>query len=322
MGSVLDHAEAIRERRVAGATLQSLADEYGVTRERIRQVLMSAYGTTWSEKSGAVRDDDREQRMLTYRKTVLVALAAGERLTRTDVMARAPVWVGTTDDVMGPWNWAVSHAQTTSETPDAEIFASMRRVWKASGAAPGPMPRKTYDKNRVPGVDLSGVRITQRMSWREACDAVGIPQSTATRRLASYTRLSAADATAWVAAFLAQSAGGGAGGGMGTADEYDTWAKSRQAPSMGAVRLATGSWNEVRQQAVVALLTWLDSTDDDALERLAEYGVPTKSGVSQYSDDDIARWKTEYATGEYVSIPAMARAEDIPTSTLRYHLER
>lgn len=301
--------EEIARRRRANESMASIAADYGVSRERIRQILVNEYGTTWTAELAAEAAGETAKEIASWRDEVLARLEAGESVTRNDVVGGCSVPVNTVEDVLGEFSWAVAFPQKRhSRYTDEQIAASMKRVW-AKHVDPVPLTREAYDAHRDPK-DVSGARIAQRMAWSEACEMAGIPAGAARR--AEYERLAPVAAVEWVAAFLAWSV---KHAGRGSAAEYDVWARERGGPSMGGVRSVAGSWNEVRAMAVPQVVTWQRAGGK------AAYPKPETSSTTQYTKSDIAAWRTYRAKHPDMSMREMAEKMKVAESTLRYHLE-
>lgn len=303
-------AEEIARRRRSTESMASIAKDYGVTREAIRQVLVKEYGTTWSDELSAEAASERENLLASWRAELLDRLEAGEALTRDEVVNGSPTPVNTVEDVLGEFAWAVSFPQKShSRYTDAEIKASMKRVWLES-VKPDPLTREVYDAHRDPEKDVSGARIAQRMPWSVACDMAGVPAGTARR--STYDRLPVEVALEWVAAFLAWAVSHNE---RGSAAEYDRWAKSHSGPSMGGVRAVTGSWNEARARAVPRVVKWQRKGTS------AKYPLPGTSGTNQYTKAEVAAWHEYRAEHPDLSMRELSEKIGVAESTLRYHLE-
>jgi len=302
--------EEIARRRRSTESLASIARDYGVSRERIRQILVAEYGTTWSDEMSAEAAIEREKSLASWRTEVLDRIESGEVVTRDDVVDGAPSRVGTVEEVLGEYAWAVSFPQKSHTRYTDEVIAkSMKRVWKAS-VKPAPLTRESYDANRNPETDVSGARIAQRMPWSTACEMADVPPGPPGR--ATYSRLSQDMAVEWVAAFLAWSV---AHGGRGSAAEYDVWTRSYGGPSMGSVRAATGAWNEARALAVPRVVRWQRTGST------GKYPKPGESGTNQYTREDIARWHAFREKHPEMTMREVAESLGVAESTVRYHLE-
>lgn len=301
--------EEIARRRRATESMADIARDFGVSRERIRQILVTEYGTTWSDEISAEAAAEREKLLGEWREEILDRIESGEALTRDDVVDGCPTPVSTVGEVLGEYAWAVAFPQKShSRYTDAEIAKTMKRVW-TQHVKPGPLTRPAYDAARKPD-DVSGARIAQRMPWSEACEMAGVPVGPIRRE--TYSRLPADLAVEWVAAFLAWAV---THGGRGSAGEYEVWTREHSGPSLGGVRSVAGSWNDVRALAVPRVVKWQRSGVS------GKYPLPGASGTNQYAKSDIAEWHAYRAKHPDLSTRELSEVLGVPESTLRYHLE-
>ena len=301
--------EEIARRRRGTESMASIARDFGVSRERIRQILVAEYGTTWSDEISAEAATERENSLASWRAEILDRLASGAAVTRDDVVEGCPVPVSTVEEVLGEFAWAVAFPQKAhSRYTDDEIAATMRRVWRKH-VKPEALTREAYDTHREP-TDVSGARIAQRMPWSRACEMAEVPSGTARRE--TYSRLSEPLAIEWVAAFLAWAV---THAGRGSAAEYDQWSREHGGPSLGGVRAVAGSWNDVRAAAVPRVVTWQRSGVS------GKYPMPGESGTNQYAKTDIAAWHAFRAKHPEMSTRELAESLGVAESTVRYHLE-
>ena len=301
--------EEIARRRRSTESMASIAKDYGVTRERIRQILVAEYGTTWSDELSAEAASERENSLASWKAELLDQIESGVAITRDYVVEGSPTPVSTVEEVLGEFSWAVAFPQKShSRYSDDEIAKSMKRVW-GKHVKPNPLTREAYDKARDSEVDVSGARIAQRMPWSDACEMAGVPAGTARR--STYDRLPTEVALEWVAAFLAWSV---THEGRGSAAEYDRWSREHGGPSMGGVRAVAKSWNEARALAVPRVVKWQRAGGK-------KYPTPAESGTNQYPKADVAAWHEFRAKHPEMSMREMSEALGVAESTLRYHLE-
>ncbi len=301
--------EEIARRRRGTESMASIARDFGVSRERIRQILVAEYGTTWSDEISAEAATERENALASWRDEILDRLEAGATVTRDTVVEDCPAPVGTVEEVLGEFAWAVAFPQKShARYTDYEIAVTMRRVWREH-VKPEPLTREAYDTHREQD-DVSGARIAQRMPWSRACEMAKVPSGTARRE--TYSRLDEGLATEWVSAFLAWAV---THGGRGSAAEYDTWARAHGGPSLGGVRAVAGSWNDVRAAAVPNVVHWQRAGVS------GKYPLPGESGTNQYAKSDIASWLAFRAKNPEMTTRDLSEVLGVPESTLRYHLE-
>lgn len=305
-------ANEIRERRLAGETLQQIADAYGITRERVRQIVYEAYGSSFPEVREQHLQEVREKMLAEYRESILREIRRDPfALSRTTVVERAPVPVQTIEDVLGDDSWVLPVDRSRSaRVPWDQALESVKRVW-TEHVAPEPLTRVAYDKHRSKD-DLSGARLIQIAAWSDVCADAGVPSGKASRK--AYTRLSPEDAVAWVTAYLSESV---ATGGDGDSRGFERWTKAQGGPSLGAVRATATppSWNAVRGQAVVRLLEWYDKGGRGRL-----YPPPASPGIPRTSQAEVEKWRGEVARG--VTIADIAKRTGIPKATIRYHVSK
>jgi hypothetical protein len=299
--------ERLAERRKEGETLAAIGDEYGVTRERVRQILVENYDTTFATDAVEGRAREREKAVEEWRDKLLDEVEQGAVLTRERVVKECPVYVRSVEEVMGEYAWAVPFDQAhTPKYTDDEILDALRGVWKKH-VAPAPLSRALYDTHRLP-TDPSGVRITQRYGWLDACKRAGVAHAEPTRK--HYRALSREAAIEWMTAFLVNN------DEPLSASAYDEWAREVGAPSMGSIRNVLGSWNAARAIATPNALRYVRKHRAGHM-----YPIPEKSGVAAHSPADIESWREYRRQNPEASISAMAEVFGVPRGTLRYHLE-
>lgn len=299
----------IARRRKGSESMAAIAKDYGVSRERIRQVLMEKFGTTWSDELSSEAASTKAAAVAQWRESLLDRAEAGEALTREDVVDASPVPVETVEEVLGEYAWAVGFSQKGRDRYDERaIVKAMQRVWREH-VKPEPLSRAAYDAHRRPD-EVSGARIAQRMPWSEACTLAKVPYVPARRE--SYSRLSPEVATEWVSAFLADAVEHQA---RGSAAEYDAWAKRSGGPSLGSVRAVLGSWNDVRAAATPAVVTWQRRGKRKA------FPIPAEPGTIQYPREDVESWRAMREDDPALTIRELSTRTGVAESTLRYHLE-
>ena len=91
--SVLDHADTIAKRYLAGETMQQIADDLGVSRERIRQVLRHSAGITGRSgvggRSRCIADRDRLLRPLIEQGMTRAEIEAATGMSSRTILAAA-----------------------------------------------------------------------------------------------------------------------------------------------------------------------------------------------------------------------------------------
>jgi hypothetical protein len=297
----------MKERRESGETLAQIGEAYGLTRERVRQILEKTYGDTslgYAEAKRSVK-----QKMLDeYREEVLTKLRESPgSLSPGEITRDSPVPIRSASALLGSENWILTRAaqkHASSAVSDEQIAESLQRVWKSVPGYPDvPLSRVVYDNARSPQ-DLSGGRITQRMRWSDACKMAGIPVRES-RRIRYPSAVSTEVAIGWIARFLADTETGKPTG----AHVYEVWARRTPgAPSLATIQNVSPdeTWATLRAQAV---------------SRTLSGDVPDPSPVTTrgYSDKEIAEWVKAHEEGK--SVAEVSRMFDVPTGTVRYYVQ-
>jgi transposase-like protein len=235
--------EEIAARYLAGATLQTIGDEFGLTRERVRQVLARQGVTrrTVSEHTNAIR----ESALATYGPLLDAAFNETRSISQvvTRFQGQLPArWVR---EYLAPRRTEVILRNPgTSRWADEDMLACLRLA-----AAESPtLSIRTYRRWREDNL-INGTRppnhsvISWRFgSWSAAVIAAGLHEPPVNRR---YTRRwSDADTSRVVATYVAETL---ARDERPTFIGYDTWSRvSKDRPSGAYVRHLTGkSWSEL-----------------------------------------------------------------------------
>lgn len=236
---------------VWGATYDAIGRLYGVTRERIRQILM---------RSADIPIDEIKQR----RRANLTRVDADKREATTTAIRNFLTDNGpsTAEAVAGAtgvtaelakqaWPTDLAHFQlahlkrTTQQTwTDEQLLDALR----AASLFEFPLTRLKYDNLlRVGQVDgPSGVRVMQRFgTWSAACDAAGV-ESGAARAAPYETRWTDDELLKFVSDYLRAPNYGGTFAG------YDAWRKESgtDAAGSGTIRNRLGTWSEVKRRAL------------------------------------------------------------------------
>jgi len=205
---------AIISRVLGGETLQRVADDHSITRQRVSQIMR----TRCPGWDGDQRRAERASEARTARAdAVAVAVAAG-RIT-------APGRHGGRPRVWG----------------DGMVLDALRAMGGPSGAAPS--VNKWRSNGGRPSVT---VIITRFGSWNNACLAAGLrvrPPPVPALRIDDETMIGA------VISFLTEPDAHDRGG----VRAYTAWARSAGAPSPSVLRARFGSWSEVKRLAVIRI---------------------------------------------------------------------
>lgn len=211
----------IIERRSKGETLQSIANDYGVTRERIRQIA----GSDASASARTLRKERREQSL--------------ERLRVDREEARIKALLAPYEEKSKRWS-------------DEDILACLREAAATVGA--DTISIKKYN-GLVPLMDIpSSATVTLRFnSWNDALEAAGLKAANSSRVQPFYKR---EDAVASVKAYLAEKWESGSLS-MGS-QKYDEWRLSQKPTThpipSAALIVRRWGWANVRAEAASQML--------------------------------------------------------------------
>ncbi len=235
-------------RYLTGETLESIAVDFGLTRERVRQIVRDHGQVSAADARAA-----RQSQVVEKRDALRVRAAAVVR-------QRPGLSPGQLADLLGVTKAELSVAldretrvllvrekHGNPRWSDEDILECLRQ---AAALHPGkPLTGHRYGTVKKAVGGPTPVRILQRFgTWLAACEAAGVRAGTAPRR--GYTRAwSESELLGWVADYLAQP------GMRGTYAGYDAWARrTAGAPSAQTVRNRLGAWAAVKRAAAVLVV--------------------------------------------------------------------
>ena len=236
------------ESRRRGLTLQQIATQEGLTRERVRQVLNKMGGPSSAEVRAA-QSAQRATAAQELKRRVLADLQQHPGSTHEEVAAR----LGIDRSEVHPHVPAHMRALIVHPTgsveqrwSDDEIFAALN----AAATYAYPLTSQAYadlvGSGEVHGPSLP--RVWQRFgSWMEACRAAGV-ESGRPRRDNYQSKWTDEDIRDFVRRFLGDPEYGG------TFAEYDRWRRARgvDAPSSALLRQRLGTWSEIKRSVLAS----------------------------------------------------------------------
>ncbi len=235
---------AIVALRAEGHTLAAIAEEFGMTRERVRQIVVKNGGADRAEVR-RVRAAQDEQSHLALRNRCLAHLDSHAGLT---LDALAVAMGATPGDVRAALGsdarrlLAPKPRHQPGRLSDEELLGELRL---ASGLIRGPLTGGAYDRI-ARGLGLhSRMHLIHRFgTWIAACERAGVtpgqPRRGAYRRAWTSEQM-----LAWVARYLRQP------DSRGTFSDYSAFARRTPgAPSGETVRVTIGPWSAIKAQAL------------------------------------------------------------------------
>ena len=235
----LSRAHQMARRYALGETLQEIGDEYGVTRERVRQIINTE--TPWSTTSiGAARRRALKVRAEAERRAVLewsevnVGASieqAAEQLKLDEEVVRKHLG-----------KHRIRHELVEKKAPEGrsldDLLADLRRFHAETGETSAAAYSRWAKEAGVPGHQTIAIRFG---SWNEAVARAGIKGAPPIVREKRYS-----DEDLWAAIL------DGIRAGQYTAKDLEYWlAAVEGAPSLATIRnRLTQKWNDLRDEAL------------------------------------------------------------------------
>jgi hypothetical protein len=232
-------------------TLEEVAEHFGLTRERIRQILL-----TVNPELQEMLDELSRERELTaksqWRSQILEEVLANPGTSAHQVAMRVSINSGFRVDVATVRlalskeerrKYFVSAQTTEIQWADDEILDSLHRA----GALCSPLSKSNYEQLRSAG-DLDGpsssLIINRLGSWRAACQRAGVRAGQLPRSNYS-SKWTDEELFWWIAEGLQR------GHRTGTVAGMERWLRKQLgAPSLATVRNRLGTWNQIKTDAL------------------------------------------------------------------------
>lgn len=230
-------------RRAQADTLAAIAHDFGLTRERVRQIIRAAGGPS-AATARAQRAAKRAQSEHAAAERLRDLYRRHPAASRSELAALSGVPTDRIKELLGEdARFLVSPKQRVRQYSDTDIFVAMR---EAAAMFDGPLSHQRYASVSVEVGGPSVPRILQRFgTWLQACEKAGVQAGRRPKR--EYNRKwSASDALKWVATYLRTA------DCPGTFQGYDEWARGTVgAPSAATMRNILGPWSDVKRAAAL-----------------------------------------------------------------------
>lgn len=235
------------ERRAKGETLDSIGASYGVTRERVRQIIAKAGGPD-KQAAAAAQKRTEELRKDKLRKRALEFISQNPGSSRDQLAEFLQVDADSLRQFLKQRDLqrlvVVPKAQH-AKMSEGQIFRGLRRVAAELGE---PLSHDKYDLVRRPDLgEASSVRIMQIYgTWNAACKKAGLKINAKDR---VYKRnWNEEQVLGWVADYLMSPRN------RATYAGYEEWARTQtDAPSGPTVRNRIGPWSSVKKAALIVV---------------------------------------------------------------------
>jgi len=243
-----ERVERMITLRLEGRTLEEIAVVFGVTRERVRQLVVKHDGPTADELRAERRANDAAEKA--HLKAVVgqeIREAADAGPMTAEEMAR--LIERDVADVVRYWPSNIRYLRVRDSAPfeqtwtDDSILAAIRDA----AIYEFPLTANAYSElvrvGQVQGPSLP--RIGQRFgTWAAACDRAGVEHGATMRAFES--RWTDGDLLEYARQYFH------AVGFSGSAHRYDEWKRihSSEAPSLGTLRNRFGTWTEIKRRAL------------------------------------------------------------------------
>lgn len=235
----------IVELRTSGKSLEEIGSKFGVSRERVRQILQKSGGPTLEDVK-SLRETIRIEQLERIRIQALEMIKAKPGQTLKFVADTLEITSSELGKILGERDlllFAKSPRSVNHKWSDEEIIY----VLKEAATLEFPLTVSAYSALLEEGYlrGPSAARIAQRFkSWQFACDLAGVEAGRRTRPL-DISKWTNEDLYAAVVEYLnlPQS--------TGASSDYESWASGNEdVPSLGTLRNRLGTWNQVRNQAI------------------------------------------------------------------------
>ena len=235
----LSRGYQMARRYALGETLQEIGDDYGVTRERVRQIINTE--TSWSTTSiGAARRRALEVQAAADRRAVLEWSEANLGASIEQAVERLKLDEEVVRKYLG--RHRIRHEPVAKKAPDGrshdDLLADLRRFHSETGETSAAAYGRWAKENGVPGHQTIAIRFG---SWNDAAARAGIKDAPPIERERRYS-----DEDLWAAVL------DGVRAGQFSAREFEDWLVAVEgAPSFATIRNRLAQrWSELRDEAL------------------------------------------------------------------------
>jgi len=231
--------------RTSGKSLGEIGEKFGITRERVRQILLKTDAPSFQEVK-ALRESIKADKLEEVRATAIERASAQPNKTIDEIAEELQVSAIELKRILTPQEinlFARPLRTGFQKWSDQEIVVILREA----ATLEFPLTVKAYSKLLEDGFlkGPSAARISQRFrSWQNACDLADVEAGTRTRPR-DQSRWTDNDLFTAVIHYLKLPES------TGSARDYDSWASDQDdVPSMGTLRNRLGEWNLIRNTAI------------------------------------------------------------------------
>lgn len=231
--------------RTSGKSLGEIGEKFGVTRERVRQILLKSDAPSFQEVK-ALRESIKADKLEEIRSSALERASKLPHKTIEEIAQELNVSTIELKRVLTPQElnlFARPLRIGSQKWSDQQIVDVLREA----ATLEFPLTVKAYSNLLEDGFlkGPSAARISQRFrSWQNACDLAEVEAGTRSRPR-DQSRWTDSDLYAAVILYLRLPQSTGA------ARDYDSWASDQDdVPSMGTLRNRLGEWNQIRNTAI------------------------------------------------------------------------
>jgi hypothetical protein len=247
-----DRKRLMYERYVDGETYDVIGRDFGITRERVRQIVASLAGpgVRAAEQARAARREARERELTLLRTRVVDHLRVNPGASRHEVADHLGCRPDEVSTALGPDAGRLlvrDPANLDRVFSRADVLDGLRRA--AAWLGTETMSTAGYDKAyRTLGGMPSGVRVLQVFgTWNAALTEAGLPINVQNRNRTYARTWTDGEMLQFVVDYLAEEAS------TGSYADYGDWARTRGAPSPQTIRNTFGSWTSAKSAALPLL---------------------------------------------------------------------